>query len=226
MKELIKTFFQDFVEPFFPQVAGSIHFTSVKFLEQENFTDIHVGEKRRIDILAEVKLKEQDQIILIHAEPQASYQIEFNERMFIYCSRLYENYRKPILPFAVFSYSDRRTVLNQFKIDVPSYSVLTFHYYQIHLINKKWRDFIRKDNPVATALPSKMNYTKRERVQVKLEFLRMIYRMDLNPAQMTLIYGFFETYLKLNEKACCTCRIHIEIKEGLKGLKLVKKKVS
>lgn len=37
-------------------------------------------------------------------------------------------------------------------------------------------------------------------VQVKLEFLRMLVRMELGPARMTILTGFFETYLKLNEE--------------------------
>jgi len=37
-------------------------------------------------------------------------------------------------------------------------------------------------------------------VQVKKEFLRMITRMELDPAKERLIYGFFETCLKLTEK--------------------------
>lgn len=44
-----------------------------------------------------------------------------------------------------------------------------------------------------------MGYTEKERVQVKMEFLRMIARMELDPAKMELIYGYFETYLKLTE---------------------------
>jgi len=100
-KELIKTFFQEFVEVFFPKEYPYINFSTVKFMEQEVFTDIVKGEKREIDILAEVSLKGEDQIILIHVEPQSSYQKQFHERTFIYCTRLYEKYRKPILSIAV-----------------------------------------------------------------------------------------------------------------------------
>jgi len=73
-------------------------------------------------------------------------------------------------------------------------------YYSQLIRGKNWREFIQKDNPVAAALLSKMNYTEEERVQVKLEFLRMISRMELNTNEMKLIYGFFDNYLKLNEK--------------------------
>jgi len=199
-KELIQTFFQEFIEAFFPEVYANIDFSSVTFLDQEVFTDILKGEKRRIDILAEVHLKGENKLVLIHVEPQSSYQKEFHERMFIYCSRLYEKFRKPILPIAVFSYNEEKDVSGKFIIDFPTFPVLEFRYLQLHLIKKNWRVFIHKDNPAAAALLSKMGYTEKERVQVKLEFLRTLSRMELNPAKLKLIYGFFETYLKLNEK--------------------------
>jgi hypothetical protein len=44
-----------------------------------------------------------------------------------------------------------------------------------------------------------MGYQKQERVQVKLEFLRMLINMELDLARMTLLTGFFETYLRLDE---------------------------
>jgi hypothetical protein len=45
-----------------------------------------------------------------------------------------------------------------------------------------------------------MGYTNKEKVQVKKEFLRMLVRLELDPARMHLIAGFFDTYLKLDEK--------------------------
>ncbi|MED4902604.1 transposase, partial [Weizmannia sp. CD-2023] len=68
------------------------------------------------------------------------------------------------------------------------------------------------NNPVAAALLSKMGYTETERVQVKLEFLRMLARMELDPAKMRLLHGFFDYYLKLNEKE------EAEVMENIKML--------
>lgn len=70
----------------------------------------------------------------------------------------------------------------------------------IHLQSQNWRDYIRSDNPVAAALLSEMGYKKEERVEVKMEFLRMITRMKLDPAKQRLISSFFESYLKLTEE--------------------------
>lgn len=63
-----------------------------------------------------------------------------------------------------------------------------------------WREYIHSDNPVAAALLCKMGFQQEEKVQIKLEFLRMLARLKLDPARMELIGGFFETYLKLNRQ--------------------------
>jgi len=81
----------------------------------------------------------------------------------------------------------------------PFMSVLDFRFLILELNKHHWRDYIQSNNPVAAALLSKMGYQKQERVQVKLEFLRMLIHMQLDPARMTLLTGFFETYLILNE---------------------------
>lgn len=69
----------------------------------------------------------------------------------------------------------------------------------VELKKMNWRDYIQSDNPVAAALLAKMGYSKDEKVQVKMEFLRMLVRMQLNPARTRFITGFFEQYLTLEK---------------------------
>ena len=138
-KELIQTFFQEFFEAFFPEEFTQIDFSNVKFLEQEVFTDIVKGEKRKVDILAETKLKNEELVIIVHIEPQSYFQKEFHERMFIYYSRLYEKHRKPILPIAIFSYNDQREVPNYFNIPISTLNILDFRFLQLHLKETRGR---------------------------------------------------------------------------------------
>jgi len=199
-KELLETFFTEFMELFFPEAAQSIDLKQIKFLQQEIFTDITAGEKRTVDILAETRLKNEPGLILVHIEPQAYEQKKFNERMFIYFSRLYEKYRCRILPVAVFSYDRVRDEPDSFGLGFPFLAVLDFRFYKLELKKLHWLEYIRSDNPVAAALLSKMGYRPEERIKVKLEFMRMLIRMQLDPARMELLAGFFETYLKLNRE--------------------------
>ncbi|WP_396234517.1 hypothetical protein [Caldifermentibacillus hisashii] len=82
----------------------------------------------------------------------------------------------------------------------PFFHVLNFQFLTLTLRKLRWRDFIHSNNPVAAALLCKMGFTEAERVEVKKEFLRMLVRMQLDPARQRLIYGFFERYLKLTDE--------------------------
>jgi hypothetical protein len=199
-KELLETFFSEFVEVFFPQVYKAIDLKQIHFLQQELFTDVTRGDQHLVDILVQTRLREDPGIVLVHVENQASIQREFCERMFVYFSRLYQEHRCRILPIAVFSYPQKRDEPDYFKLEFPFMPVLDFRFLILELRKQNWRNYIRGNNPVAAALLSKMGYQEKERVQVKLEFLRMLVRMELDPARMTLLTGFFETYLQLNEE--------------------------
>ena len=199
-KELLETFFAEFMQLFFPEASHAIDLEHVKFLKQEIFTDVTVGERREVDILVETQLKEEPGLILIHVEPQAYIQSNFNERMFIYFSRLYEKYRRKILPVALFTYDQIRDEPDRLELSFTFLDVMRFSFYKLELKKLDWRDYIKSDNPVAAALLSKMGFSSDEKVQVKLEFMRMLTRMKLDPARMELLGGFFETYLKLNQQ--------------------------
>ncbi|MCT1902870.1 Rpn family recombination-promoting nuclease/putative transposase [Oceanobacillus sojae] len=199
-KKLIQEFFEEFIEAFFPNLHPHIDFSKVTFLEQEVYLDYIKGRKKEIDVLAEVKLNHQDKILHIHTEAQSTREADFPERMFLYFSYLYAKHRKPIQPIAVLSYNRKKDEPTQFKIDTPTQEVLQFNFLQLHLKKKNWREYIESDNPAAAALLSQMGYEEHERVQVKLEFLRMITRMKIDPAKMEFLYGYFETYLKLNKE--------------------------
>ena len=45
-----------------------------------------------------------------------------------------------------------------------------------------------------------MGFNREEKVKVKLEFMRMLARLKLDPARTELLGGFFEAYLKLNRE--------------------------
>lgn len=95
-KELIHTFFKEFLQVFFPEVHDQIDFQSIHPLSEEVFTDLHEGKMRRLDIVIETKLKGLDTVLIIHVEPQSYKEKNFHERMYHYFSLLYNKYRKPI----------------------------------------------------------------------------------------------------------------------------------
>jgi predicted transposase YdaD len=77
--------------------------------------------------------------------------------------------------------------------------VLKFNYQVVQLNQLNWRDFLTRQNPVASALMSKMSIAPEDRPKVKAECLRLLVTLKLNPAKMQLISGFIDTYLRLNK---------------------------
>ena len=171
--------------------------TNCRFLAQEFFNDISGGERNVVDLVAEVMLRDEPGVVLIHIEHQGYVQEGFNERMFRYFSRLYEKHRVRILPVAIFAYDQVRDEPNRFEMGFTFLEVLRFQFHKVELRRLSWREYIRQDNPVAAALLSKMGFRPEERVAVRREFLRMLLRMQLDEARTRLLVVFFETYLQL-----------------------------
>jgi predicted transposase YdaD len=196
-KKLITSFFQEFMALFLPEAHSLIDYSELKFLSQELLTDITAGEKHYVDILAEVKIKGEDGYVLIHIEPQAYREAAFARRMFIYFSRLHEKHQKKVLPVAVFSHESRLSEPARYEVAFPFFKVLQFDFCKIQLKAIPWRQYLNSGNPLAAALLSKLDYQPTERMQVKLEFLRLLTKMRIDPARMELITVFFDSYLAL-----------------------------
>ncbi|SFA56211.1 conserved hypothetical protein (putative transposase or invertase) [Parageobacillus thermantarcticus] len=199
-KELIQTFFEEFILLFFPDMYEHIDFRHLSFLSEELFTDVTAGEKYRVDLLVETKLKGENGLIIVHIENQSYVQPSLPERMFIYFSRLFEKYRTNIVPIAVFSYDAIRDEPSSFTLQLPFGNILHFRFFTVELRKQNWRNYIRSDNPIAAALLSKMGYTENERIELKKQFLRMLVRLELDEAKQRLLMGFFETYVKLSDE--------------------------
>ncbi|GAX38958.1 Rpn family recombination-promoting nuclease/putative transposase [Nodularia sp. NIES-3585] len=198
-KELLSTFFVEFLDLFLPHIVSEIDRDSIQFLPQEVFTDVTSGEKKEIDLLAQVRYQQQETYFLIHVENQSYSQSVFAKRMFKYFSRLYEKYDLPIYPVVIFSFDEpKRAESTNHSVTVADLNVLNFNFRAIQLNQLSWRDYLTQPNPVAAALMAKMNIASEERPQVKAECLRLLISLKLDPARMQLISGFVDVYLRLN----------------------------
>ena len=198
-KELLATFFFEFLDLFFPEVAAGVERTAVQFLDKEIFTDVGAGDRHEVDLLAKVRLRGREAFILIHVENQSTHQSDFPERMFHYCARIHEKHRLPIFPIALLSY-DRplAPAADTFVIDAFGLDVLRFRFRPVQLNRLSWRDFLSNPNPVAGALMSKMDIAPEDRPRVKVQCLRMLVTLRLDPAKSELIGVFMNSYLKLS----------------------------
>lgn len=197
-KELLTTFFVEFVEAFLPDVAAYLDTSSLEFLDKEVFTDITEGKRYESDIVVKARFQGRETFFLLIVENQSTPQSGFPRRMFTYFARFYEKFDLPIYPIVIYSF-DRPRKLQPSKHEVafPGFVVSRFQFRVIQLNRLKWRDYVASPNPVATALMSKMQIAGRDRVKVRVQCLRLIVTLRLDPARSQLIAGFVRTYLQM-----------------------------
>lgn len=104
-KDAIERYFDDFMRFYFPDAHAQIDWTQpLVFLDQElraAIRDAEIG-KRVVDRLVRVtRCGGGEEWIFIHLEIQGTQQAGFAERMFVYHSRLFDRYRKPIASLAL-----------------------------------------------------------------------------------------------------------------------------
>lgn len=193
-KELLTTFFVEFLELFLPEVREYLDADSLEFLPQEIFTDVTAGRKHIVDILVKGRFRDSNACFLIHVEDQAEPEPFFNKRMFRYYARILEKYDLPVYPIAMFTYDEPSHVeKNIYTVDFPDFTPLHFEFKAIQLNGLNWRDYINHANPVACALMSKMQIAVVDRAKVKVTCLRILATLQLNPAKTQLISGFVDT---------------------------------
>ncbi len=198
-KELLTTFFVEFVELFLPDMYAYLDPASLEFLDKEVFTDVTAGEKHEVDLVVKARFRGEEAFFLVHVENQASAQSEFPKRMFTYFARLHEKYALPVYPVVLFSYeTPQRAEPRQYRVEFPGKTVLHFEYTVIQLNRLSWRKFASQPNPVASALMARMKIAPRDRPKARIECLRLLGTLKLDPARSKLIGGFIETYLQLS----------------------------
>jgi hypothetical protein len=205
-KQLLTTFFLEFLELFTPEFFATIDPNSLEILPQEYFTEIEVGDRKAMDVIIRVNLLGRPNApassrvsVVINCEHQSSTEPDFQRRMFFYFAQLHRKYLQPVYPIALFSFDKPyRPEKNRYQVKVPGFQVMDFNFLTIQLNQLDWRAFLTQRNPVAAALMSKMKIDPADRPKVKVECLRMIANLKLDRARTFQLSGFIDNYLRLN----------------------------
>jgi hypothetical protein len=205
-KQLLTTFFLEFLELFTPEFFAAINPQTLEILPLEYFTDIEAGERKAMDVIVRVNLLGRPNApassrvsVVVNCEHQSSTQANFHRRMFFYFAQLHRKYLQPVYPIALFSFDEPyRPERDSYQVRVPGLQVMDFNFLTIQLNRLDWREFLTRPNPVAAALMAKMEIEPADRPRVKVECLRMIANLKLDKARTFLISGFVDNYLRLN----------------------------
>ena len=154
-KEILKDHLKDFVEFFWDEAYQDIDWTKPHEMLEQELMSLEInqedGTKKVIDKLFKVTLKNgKDQWILFHIEVQNAHDASFPERMFTYCYRIFDRYKKDIASMAVLADDSKSWRPNQFSSKIWK-SEITRTYEVAKLIDYKGREveLLESDNPFA-----------------------------------------------------------------------------
>lgn len=199
-KELLRAFFAEFMELFFPTVAEQLDFSAVVFLDKEVFTDVPAGSLREPDLIARVQTTiGEPEIILIHIEVQARREREFGARMAEYYMLLRLRYRLPVFPVALYLERGAGGVgTERYRESLFDWPVLTFNYHRIGVPDLAADEYLQGSNPLAYGLAALMRPGERRPAEVKADCLLRVARAVLDEARKVLLANCVETYLHLD----------------------------
>ena len=205
-KELLTTFFTDFLELFVPELAREVIADSIELLDKEVISDLRQGERRVVDLLARLRTRgplagaSGASFVFVHVENESTARSGLPKRLYEYFTRLVARHGEAVYPIAVLSYDQpARPRENTYRIRLPGLDVLRFRFRVIQLNRLSWRAFLSRPNPVAAALMAKMRIAPGDRPRVKAACLRMLAGLSLDAARERLVSYFVDSYLRLDE---------------------------
>lgn len=203
-KRLLKLFFPDLLGITVPEIARGLDLGRVRFLEQESFSDVPIGERVLFDILAEVPIlghEAEIEPVLILTEVDGDFRQRAEEKYWRYYAHLRLNYHQPVLVVVLWLHGGQPGVSLHHVIDrVLGQEVNRMTYVGFGLSGTPAEDFLSRPEPIAWALAALMHFKTRDRTEHKLSCLRPIAHAQLDEIQRFVLLNIVETYIELNDE--------------------------
>ncbi len=196
-KELITTFFVEFIDLFFPKTAVAIDPKTLEVLSQKS-----EGETEQHNtLLVKTRLRMRDVCFWISIEGEGDSEMAFNRRIFHKYAQLDAAYNLPIYPIILFPTDpQQRPEPNYYRVEFVDRKVLDFNFVTLQMSRLNWRDFLKRRNPVAAALMTVMNVKASDKPAVKAECLRLLATLKLDTTRLKVVSNFIDTYLQLSDE--------------------------
>ncbi|MHC5539899.1 DUF4351 domain-containing protein [Singulisphaera rosea] len=214
-KSLLKTFFAEFFETFFPVWADRFDFSSVDWLEQEVFTDPPRGERRSLDLVARMSLHPgvpppvptqaivvDRCLTLIHVEIESQDTVApLRPRMLSYYEQLRRQHGLPVLPIALYL----RVGLDGVGWDVYEESywdhrLVSFTYAYVGLPALDGEQYVAGPHLLGVALTALTRVPATRRAVVHAEALQRLAEARENDYRRYLLLDCLEAYARLDEE--------------------------
>jgi len=201
-KKLLRRFFDDFVRIVAPEVAAELRLDDVTFLENEGFTDFRDGQRRLLDLVAQVNARTgEPEIVLVHVEIEARARSTMELRMWRYAMQLRLRHHRPVIPIVLYLRGgppgvSARTVEERF----GGLFLGSFGYLAFGLSRSDAESYLERPEPLAWGLSALMLRGGLPPVQKKLASLHRIAGEEtLDDVGRLLLMECVESYVQLND---------------------------
>jgi len=203
-KETLRLFLKEYFELFFPEMATTMNFDSVIFMDKELIA-LFGGEHRITDalILIEITVKNESKWIMIHWEQQSNREPLFEERMFHCFCGIYFQYRKLIFPIAMFTDTAKweKPIPKNYKLKVMDHLINEYHYKLIKLKNYKANEFEKRaqKHPLAYAYLPLTDYDNSERLYIKAKAVNGVLKNFPDGTRRASLISLIDELVPLNK---------------------------
>jgi hypothetical protein len=157
-KEVLRTFFAEFMQLFFPEVSAQLDLSQVTFLDKELFSDLMDGIQREPDLIAQIRTKDgEPETVLVHTEVEGRRHSVIRSRMFEYYALLRWRFKLPVFPIVLYlSPGAGGLVTEQYVESLFGRDVTVFTYSAVGLPDLQSDDYQTEQNVLAPALSALM----------------------------------------------------------------------
>jgi hypothetical protein len=200
-KSLLQIFFADFLGLLAPDLVRRLRTDDATFLDKEGFTDWPAGDRREMDLLAEIPVHRQEKPLLVHVEIETEYRTGIEHRLWHYYMQLRLRHGLPVLPILVSLRGGppglQRAVLRE---GFAGKVTAVFRYRALGLSGCQAQEWLPRPEPLAWAFAALMRPGSWSRAKLKLECLRRIARSDVTGLRKQILVDWVETYVQLTEQ--------------------------
>jgi hypothetical protein len=213
-KSLLKAFFAEFFQVFFPAWADRFDFARVDWLEQEVFPDPPQGERRCLDLVARLPLRPgvpppapapgepaDCWLTLIHVEIESQDTVApLRPRMHAYYEQLRRRHGLPVLPIALYLRVGLDGIgWDGYEETYWEHRLLSFTYAYVGLPGLDGEQYVAGEHLLGVALTALMRVPPERRAAVHAEALRRLAEAREDEYRRYLLWECLEAYAALDE---------------------------
>jgi len=199
-KDLVRTFFQDFLGLAAPDAAGRLHLEQVSFLDTQSVTDWPAGRRRELDLLARIPERTGgDSPVLVHVEIERRARAGMDLRMWLYYMQLRLRHGLLVVPILLNLKGGAPGVSRMLLaegLDDPE--TARFRCRSFSLSGCLAAEYLERPEPLAWALAALMRRGRWSPAEHKMACFRRIAAADLPELQRFLLVNCVETYVQLS----------------------------